>query len=714
MCVNSRFAQSLRGLRNSTAFHPTTLFTKPRRDSVADDDTDDFQRISRDDFTSSISSALPASGSSSTVDHHRASPPPSPPHTVFSRLANVSRLSLHPLLPGKPRRRAKLPFLSRSSAQDEQDDPEFVADLVAEFPAPPTFIPTPVSSTFSTIPPPPASVPFETSSPTVSFDPFDTEHRDSGRRELFSFHSSNPPETPLSEVAPSIASKSSSFRRFASLTATVIRTSFHTPISEISTSYSPSTKLRSRPASAPPASGPYIPFDHFAAPRTLPIFEFTLAEEPEEAPAPCYELVSPLDLTASPSPFLTAESLGGISARTSFIPPSPSWLSRNVGNFGTSDFSPISPEAHQSPLQSLSLPPLPIPPLITISSADSPPLSPLEISGVQTDQELILSTPSTLVSTSISRQPSISSVSQASTRSRRSTRDLREKENQSPKLTCSRTCVKAHNIGLSASSFINSDRNRSLVPYISLQTKFPRAASSSSLAPASPNTRSLASYTSPPPYLPEIFIPSVEQSTPPNFDLKLPSLPEGFKLVLDTLCKEAGFFTSPVSNMDFAGKRNDVVDIGGDWDYSDRQWFQNPPSHPPPPPVAEPMPPYVPSPQVIELNKDFEIALDAAPNVLYGKYKQYGQLGVLGWCAEFSELIDALKDLGFSGNMFVTTRQSALKACEDILKLKLDIQMQIIVMYLSSQVARLRRFLDGEKQWDDYPVTEFPMDPRNS
>ncbi|KDQ31002.1 hypothetical protein PLEOSDRAFT_1088616 [Pleurotus ostreatus PC15] len=166
--------------------------------------------------------------------------------------------------------------------------------------------------------------------------------------------------------------------------------------------------------------------------------------------------------------------------------------------------------------------------------------------------------------------------------------------------------------------------------------------------------------------------------------------------------------------MDFAGKRNDVVDIGGDWDYSDRQWFQNPPSHPPPPPVAEPMPPYVPSPQVIELNKDFEIALDAAPNVLYGKYKQYGQLGVLGWCAEFSELIDALKDLGFSGNMFVTTRQSALKACEDILKLKLDIQMQIIVMYLSSQVARLRRFLDGEKQWDDYPVTEFPMDPRNS
>ena len=82
---------------------------------------------------------------------------------------------------------------------------------------------------------------------------------------------------------------------------------------------------------------------------------------------------------------------------------------------------------------------------------------------------------------------------------------------------------------------------------------------------------------------------------------------------------------------------------------------------------------------------------------------------MLAWCAEFSELIDALKQLGFEGNMFVSTRIQALKACSDILQLRLDVKMQIIVMYLSSQVQRLRRFLDGDRQWDDYPIITFPL-----
>ena len=86
------------------------------------------------------------------------------------------------------------------------------------------------------------------------------------------------------------------------------------------------------------------------------------------------------------------------------------------------------------------------------------------------------------------------------------------------------------------------------------------------------------------------------------------------------------------------------------------------------------------------------------------------QLGVLAWCSEFSELIDALKQLGFEGNMFVSTRTQALKTCEEILRLNLNIEMQIIVMYLSSQVARLRRFLDSDRQWDDYPKPQFPLD----
>jgi len=115
---------------------------------------------------------------------------------------------------------------------------------------------------------------------------------------------------------------------------------------------------------------------------------------------------------------------------------------------------------------------------------------------------------------------------------------------------------------------------------------------------------------------------------------------------------------------------------------------------------------------VVDQNDGFEYALSVAPNVLWQRYKQYGQLGVLGWCSEFSELIDNLKELGFAGNMFVATRTHALKACEEILQLKLeDVKMQIILMYLSSQVARLRRFLDGDRVWNDYPDLNFPLEP---
>ncbi|KAG2023018.1 hypothetical protein CC2G_000723 [Coprinopsis cinerea AmutBmut pab1-1] len=160
-----------------------------------------------------------------------------------------------------------------------------------------------------------------------------------------------------------------------------------------------------------------------------------------------------------------------------------------------------------------------------------------------------------------------------------------------------------------------------------------------------------------------------------------------------------------------AGLQNDVIDYGGEYDYSNQNWFQDAPPRPEPPPPAPSAPPYVPSQSVIEQNEAFLFALENAPNILYARFKQYGQLGVLGWCSEFGELIDHLKDLGFAGNMFVSTRTQALKACEDILKLNLDIKMQIIVMYLSYQVARLRRFLDGDRVWTDYPEPQFPLNP---
>jgi len=65
--------------------------------------------------------------------------------------------------------------------------------------------------------------------------------------------------------------------------------------------------------------------------------------------------------------------------------------------------------------------------------------------------------------------------------------------------------------------------------------------------------------------------------------------------------------------------------------------------------------------------------------------------------------------------MFVNTRTQALATCQELLKLKMDIQMQIIIMYLTSQIARLRRFLDGEKEYDDYPTPSFPLEvPRGA
>ncbi|EED79365.1 predicted protein [Postia placenta Mad-698-R] len=127
------------------------------------------------------------------------------------------------------------------------------------------------------------------------------------------------------------------------------------------------------------------------------------------------------------------------------------------------------------------------------------------------------------------------------------------------------------------------------------------------------------------------------------------------------------------------GKAAPTIDYGEEVDYTEYEWFKDPPPRPEPapPPVTEQ---YVPQPGVIEQNEMFDFALKSAPNVLYARYKQYGQLGALAWCSEFSELIDALKELGFRGNMFVSTRSQALTTCEEILKLKLKIDMQIILM----------------------------------
>jgi hypothetical protein len=60
--------------------------------------------------------------------------------------------------------------------------------------------------------------------------------------------------------------------------------------------------------------------------------------------------------------------------------------------------------------------------------------------------------------------------------------------------------------------------------------------------------------------------------------------------------------------------------------------------------------------------------------------------------------------------MFTDTRDQALETCTyllDALVNRMEVRMQIIVMFLSFQVQRLRKFLDASTEFDDYPQPEF-------
>ncbi|CAE6413600.1 unnamed protein product [Rhizoctonia solani] len=119
--------------------------------------------------------------------------------------------------------------------------------------------------------------------------------------------------------------------------------------------------------------------------------------------------------------------------------------------------------------------------------------------------------------------------------------------------------------------------------------------------------------------------------------------------------------------------------------------------------------PYVPTPDVIERNELIIKALKNAPDALHTRFRHFGQLGVLGWSSEFSELIDEIQRCGLERQMFTTTRAQALSTCKALLKLHIDIRLQMISMFLCSQIARLRRFLDGETEYTDYPTPDFPL-----
>jgi len=154
-----------------------------------------------------------------------------------------------------------------------------------------------------------------------------------------------------------------------------------------------------------------------------------------------------------------------------------------------------------------------------------------------------------------------------------------------------------------------------------------------------------------------------------------------------------------------------------DWsgpDYQGVEWFKDPTPNRDTHASSSPIPgsdAIEPSAEMVARNEALAFAVRASPSILYERYKQFGQLGVLGWCDEFSELVDDIKALAFEGNMFISTRDQALEACEQILRVNVDVKMQLIILFLSSQVARLRRILDEERDFDDYPDPSFPLPP---
>lgn len=106
---------------------------------------------------------------------------------------------------------------------------------------------------------------------------------------------------------------------------------------------------------------------------------------------------------------------------------------------------------------------------------------------------------------------------------------------------------------------------------------------------------------------------------------------------------------------------------------------------------------------MIEFNEELTNALRACASTLYDRYTQYGdvspvtvvskrtvpdevvtfsQLGVLGWCNDFSELISAIETVGMDGALFTATRDEGLEACDQILRLELDIKKQLVLFFL--------------------------------
>lgn len=429
--LQSKLARSLRGsLRISTDNSSRVLARAIHRTSATgrdnppneDEASSGFEHITHDDLpiqldfsprpldrdappleTNPVESPTPTA---TPVSPNRSSPPSQPTQSTLSRLKNFSRISLdhfpHPHLLLRSSTFSRFSRLSiRSQKQQVVDVTD--TDLILEFPNPPTHIPTPIASAHEHIVTQSAAADTDRISasphPHPLSDPYipDAEVEDPS---IHPHHTSITSSHTSASAPDTLKSKSKviprSLRNLSSLAKTAIKASFRTPISHVSPAYSAKAKQRRRTR---PTSEPFHPSEQFPrivlsplpelpleishlTPIPIPVGESSVDQRPVDHASQLitYEYVSPLDLTASPSPLLGGDLLS--SARTSFAPPSPSWLSRNVQ--GLELHSEILSILDAETLSSYpSPPPLPIPPPRVFLSppvpSDTPPLSPLEV-----------------------------------------------------------------------------------------------------------------------------------------------------------------------------------------------------------------------------------------------------------------------------------------------------------------------------------------------
>ncbi|KAF8323238.1 hypothetical protein DL93DRAFT_2070840 [Clavulina sp. PMI_390] len=137
-----------------------------------------------------------------------------------------------------------------------------------------------------------------------------------------------------------------------------------------------------------------------------------------------------------------------------------------------------------------------------------------------------------------------------------------------------------------------------------------------------------------------------------------------------------------------------------------RRWLENRPPPPEIPRTPSPPMPYSGSPEAIALNRRIMDSLKVAPEVLFSRYHEFGQIGVLRWCRDFEDLIGEIMKLGNSGDMADRTRDHALEACEEILKVDIPNSTQLVLRCLTNQIHQLRDFL-GVNDATDYPQRAF-------